>query len=173
MVAPARGFTLLEIMVVLVLVGILSSFALLSVGGGPRDRLAEEAQRLAAVIELHQQEAILSGEPRGVQFTRAGYAILRQDEKRQWQPPAADSALIEHRLPEGLGLALWVEGRPAPLNRPDERAKPVPQVLLLASGEATEFVAVLGLADDREPDAPRYRVASDAMGRLTAGAATR
>ena len=52
-----RGFTLLEIMVVLVLVGIITSFALLSVGGGPRERLAEEARRLAALVELHQQEA--------------------------------------------------------------------------------------------------------------------
>lgn len=173
MVAPARGFTLLEIMVVLVLVGILSSFALLSVGGGPRDRLAEEAQRLTALLELHQQEAILNGEPRGVRFTPTGYALLRQDEKGQWQLPAADGALVERQLPEAMALTLWVEGRPAPLARPDGRAKLVPHILLLASGETTEFVAVIGLADDQEPDSPRYRVAGDAMGRLTGGAVTR
>jgi len=180
MVAPARGFTLLEIMVVMVLVGILSSFALLSVGGGPRDRLVEEAQRLTALIELHQQEAILSGELRGIRFARNGYAILRQGEKGQWQAPAADGALIEHRLPEAMALSLWVEGRPAALTKPDGRAKAVPQVLLLASGEATEFggeatefVAVFGLADEQEPDAPRYRVAGDAMGRLTRASVTR
>ena len=56
-----RGFTLLEIMVVMVLIGILSSLAVLSIGGGPRDRLAEEGRRLAALVELHQQEAILTG----------------------------------------------------------------------------------------------------------------
>ena len=173
MVAPARGFTLLEIMVVMVLVGILSSFALLSVGGGPRDRLVEEAQRLTALIELHQQEAILSGELRGIRFARNGYAILRQGEKGQWQAPAADGALIEHRLPEAMALSLWVEGRPAALTKPDGRAKAVPQVLLLASGEATEFVAVFGLADEQEPDTPRYRVAGDAMGRLTRASVTR
>ena len=43
----------------------------------------------------------------------------------------------------------------------------VPQVLLLASGEATEFVTVFGLADERGPDAPLYRTAGDVMGRLT------
>ena len=46
-------------MVVMVLIGIITSFAVLSVGGGPRDRLAEEGRRLAALLELHQQEAIL------------------------------------------------------------------------------------------------------------------
>ncbi len=170
MTAPARGFTLLEIMVVLVLIGIITSFALLSVGGGPRERLAEEAQRLAALVQLHQQEAILSGEPRGIRFARTGYAILRQDEKGAWQPPiAAADTLIQHELPDEVALGLWVEGRPAALKNVGKR----PQVLLLTSGEATEFVAVFGLADERGPDSPLYRVAGDALGRLTVGAVTR
>lgn len=167
MTAPARGFTLLEIMVVLVLIGIITSFALLSVGGGPKGRLDEEARRLAALVELHQQEAILSGELRGIQFSRTGYAILRQDEKGAWQPPAAADTLIRHQLPEGIVLGLWIESRPAPLNTRE------PQALLLASGEATEFVAVFGLADEQGPNAPLYRVAGDALGRLTVSAVTR
>ncbi|HRD65874.1 MAG TPA: type II secretion system minor pseudopilin GspH [Candidatus Competibacter sp.] len=167
MTAPARGFTLLEIMVVLVLIGIMTSFALLSAGGGPKERLNEEARRLAALVELHQQEAILSGELRGIQFSRTGYDILRQDEKGAWQSPAAADALIGHRLPEGIALGLWIEGRPAPLNSRK------PQVLLLASGEATEFVAAFGLADEQRPNAPLYRVAGDALGRLTVSEVTR
>lgn len=169
MVTPVRGFTLLEIMVVLVLIGILTSFALLSAGGGPRDRLAEEARRLAALVELHQQEALLSGEPRGIQFTRTGYAILSLDEKNAWRSPATtDTLLTRRQLPEDLAMGLWVESRPVDLKAVDR-----PQVLLLSSGEATEFVAVLGLADARGPDAPLYRVAGDALGRLTVGEVTR
>jgi general secretion pathway protein H len=169
MTAPARGFTLLEIMVVLVLIGIITSFALLSAGRGPRERLAEEGRRLAALVELHQQEAILNGEPRGIQFTRTGYAILRQDEKGAWQPPAAADTLIQHQLPEEIALELWIEGRPAGL----KTAGKTPQVLLLASGEVTEFVAVFGLAEERGPDAPLYRVDGDVLGRLTVKAVTR
>ncbi len=165
MTTPPRGFTLLEIMVVLVLIGIITSFALLSVGGGPRERLAEEARRLAALVELHQQEAILSGELRGIQFGRAGYAILSLGEKGEWRPPATADTLIRHALPEDIALGLWIEGRPADLKTTGK----LPQVVLLASGETTEFVAVFGFADDRSPDAPRYRVAGDALGRLTVG----
>ena len=163
----ARGFTLLEVMVVMVLIGILASLAVLSVGGGPRDRLAEEAQRLAALFELQQQEAILSGEIRGIQFARQGYAILSLDDQGAWGTPDATDTLIRRQLPEDLELRLWVDNRPVSLKRPE-----FPQVILLNSGEATDFVAVFGLADDPALDTPRYRVAGDAMGRLTLGEVT-
>lgn len=164
-----RGFTLLEIMVVLVLVGIITSFALLSVGGNPRERLAEEARRLAALVELHQQEAILSGETRGIQFARTGYTMLSLSEKGEWHPPAAASSLIQHGLPEDIALSLWIEDRPVDFKTTGQ----LPQVVLLASGEATEFVAVFGFADDHSPNAPSYRVAGDALGRLTMAEVTR
>ncbi len=167
--SPPRGFTLLEVMIVMLLVGIMTGFALLSVGGGPRERLAEEGQRLAALVELHQQEAILRGELRGIRFARTGYAILSLNEQGEWQPPAAATTLVRRELPENIALGLWVDDRPAEL----AAASRLPQVLLLASGEATEFVAIFGFADDREPDAPLYRVAGDALGRLAAGAVKR
>lgn len=147
---------------VLVLVGIITSFALLSVGGGPRSRLAEEARRLAALVALHQQEAILNGATHGIQFARAGYILLTLGENGEWRPAATDT-LIHHALPEDIVLSLWVEDRPVDL----KATRQAPQVLLLASGETTEFVAVFGFADDSAPDAPRHRVAGDALGRLT------
>jgi len=163
-IMPPRGFSLLEIMVVMTLIGILASLAVLSIGGGSRNRLAEEGRRLAALVELHQQEAILSGQLRGIQFSRNGYAFLSLDKQGGWRAPDATSALIGHQLPEDMVLGLWVEDRPVRLEKAD-----FPQVLLLNSGETTEFAAVFRLADDPSPDAPLYRVASDAMGRLTIG----
>ncbi len=163
----ATGFTLLEVMVVLVLIGIITSFALLSIGGGPRERLAEEAQRLAALVELHQQEAIMSGELRGICFSQTGYTVLNLSENGKWQAPTAADTLIQHKLPEEITLRLWIEGRPAELRAADE-----PQVVLLNSGEATEFVAVFGLADGGGLEVPRYRVAGDSLGRLTVSAVT-
>jgi general secretion pathway protein H len=163
------GFTLLEIMVVLVLIGIITSFAVLSIGGGPGERLANEAQRLAALVELHQQEAILNGEPRGVRFNRAGYAILSLGEDGQWHPPAATDALIRYQLPVDILLELWIESRPAEL----VTAGQPPQVLLQTSGEATEFAVILSLTGEGQPDAPRYRVTGDPLGRLTMNAVSR
>ncbi|QQS53831.1 MAG: type II secretion system minor pseudopilin GspH [Candidatus Competibacteraceae bacterium] len=169
MTVPPRGFTLLEVMVVMLLVGIMTGFALLSVGGGPRERLVEEGQRLAALVELHQQEAILRAEVRGIRFTRTGYAILSLNEQGEWQPPVAATTLVQRELPEDIVLGLWVDDQPAALAATDQ----LPQVLLLASGEATEFVAVFGFADTQGADVSLYRVAGDALGRLTAGVVAR
>jgi general secretion pathway protein H len=163
----AAGFTLMEVMVVLVLIGIITSFAVLSVSGGSGQRLAEEAQRLAKLIELHQQEAILSGELRGIRFNHAGYTILSLSEKGQWQTPAA-AALTQRQLPEDMTLDLWVEGRPVNLKIASE-----PQVALLNSGESTEFVVVFSMNSEGNPDAPRQRVAGDGLGRLTLETVTR
>jgi len=165
----SKGFTLLEVMVVMILVGIMTGFALLSIGGGARDRLVEEARRLAALVELHQQEAILNGETRGIRFDRASYALLSLDDQGRWRPPVAATTLVRRQLPEGLTLGLWIEGRPVVPDPENEQ----PQVLLLASGETTEFVAIFGFADDAGPNAPRQRVAGDALGRLTVDAVGR
>lgn len=166
---PPRGFTLFEVMVVLLLIGIMTSFALLSVGGGPKERLAEEGQRLAALVELQQQEAILRSELRGIRFSRTGYTILSLSQQGQWQQLAATTTLIQRELPEDIVLRLWIDGRPAELSSHEQQ----PQVVLLASGESTEFVAVLGFANDQKPEASLYRVAGDDLGRLTQGAVER
>ena len=166
-VIPPCGFTLMEIMVVMVLMGILASLAVLSVGGGSRDRLAEEGQRFAALVALQQQEAILSGEIRGVQFSRQGYAILTLSDQGTWNAPNATETLIRHSLPEDMTLGLWVENRPVLLEKSS-----FPQILLLNSGETTEFVVVFSLTEESALDAPLYRVAADTMGRLTVGEVT-
>lgn len=166
-ITRSGGFTLMEIMVVLVLVGILASLAVLAIGGSPQDRLAEEGQRLAALVALQQQEAILTGQIRGLQFGPHGYAVLSLDEQGAWVAP--DTTTLTHRtLPADLALNLWVDLRPAPLETAG-----FPQVLLLNSGESTDFVVVFKLTEDQLPNAPQYRVAGDALGRLTTGAVAR
>ncbi len=87
---------------------------------------------------------------RGVLFTRSGYALLSQNDKGEWQVPAAEALLTRRELPDDLTLSLWVENRPVDLRIADR-----PQVWLLNSGEATEFVAVFGFADAQGPNARR------------------
>lgn len=157
----SAGFTLLEVMVVLVLIGIITSFAVLSIGGGTGQRLAEEAQRLARLIELHQQEAILSGELRGIRFNPAGYVLFSLNDQGQWQPLNTSTGLTQQTLPEDMTLELWIEGRRVNLKNASE-----PQIALLNSGESTEFVAVFSLTSDDQPGAPVQRVSGDSLGRL-------
>jgi len=155
--ARSRGFTLLEVLVTLLLVGILTGLAVLAVGGdGGAARLRAEAERLAALIDLHRTEALLRGEQRGVLFTEGGYRFLSLDAGGEWL--AAEGASGDRReLPADIRQRLVVEGREVVL----AETATIPQVLLLSSGETTEFDAVF-VADYQRG----YQLSGDLVGRL-------
>jgi general secretion pathway protein H len=143
--SPCRshaGFTLLEVMVVVVLIGIILTFASLSLRGDRTDRLHEEMARLHAVIELTAHEAVALGLPVGIEFTLTGYqpVILRQ---RVWQYHQ-DDLLRPRQIGDDLRFELLLEGLPVILRRPDEESdegdegeewQPQPHLILLPSGE--------------------------------------
>ena len=57
---PARGFSLIELLVVVLLVGIILTMATLAVGPTTgADDSAAEARRLAALLELAREQAVL------------------------------------------------------------------------------------------------------------------
>ena len=77
----ARAFTLIELLVVIVLLGILVSVAVLSVGGSSTSReLRDEARRLAALIGVLSDEAVLDSREYGLLVNSEGYRVLRYDE---------------------------------------------------------------------------------------------
>ncbi|EKS9913249.1 MULTISPECIES: GspH/FimT family pseudopilin [Burkholderia] len=69
----ARGFTLLEMLVVLVIAGLLVSLASLSLTRNPRTDLREEAQRLALLFETAGDEAQVRARPIAWQPTAHGF----------------------------------------------------------------------------------------------------
>jgi len=92
-----RGFTLLEMLVVLVIAGMLVSLAALTMNRNPRTDLNEEAQRLALLFESAGDEAQVRARPiswlpleGGFRFdihTNDGWRPLRDDllGPRQWE----------------------------------------------------------------------------------------
>lgn len=82
----SRGFTLLEILVVLVIIGITLSFALPSFGDfGEQRRSVTAAQQFASFVTLVRDEAILESSTLGVRVSREGYEVLRFKEPNTWQ----------------------------------------------------------------------------------------
>jgi len=72
-----RGFTLMELMVVLVIFGLMASVAILSFPGGSSD-LEQDAQRFAARTAALRDNAILQTRPMAVQVTPSGYSFLER-----------------------------------------------------------------------------------------------
>ncbi|WP_323119278.1 GspH/FimT family pseudopilin [Burkholderia alba] len=70
-----RGFTLLEMLVVLVIAGLLVSLASLSMRRNPRTDLREEAQRLALLFETAGDEAQVRARPIAWQPTERGFSF--------------------------------------------------------------------------------------------------
>lgn len=161
-----RGFTLLELLVVAVIIGIIASFAVLSIGRRALDdRLETEAHRLQELFSLAADEAVLQGAEIGFIQTPAGYQFLGLNRDGKWQPLEDAGALRARAVEEPFYLQLHVDGRAVPPPREavdhDTREEIKPQVLLLSSGEATPFTLEIRARDY----GPHYTLEGDLLGR--------
>ena len=149
-----QGFTLIEILVVIVIVATIVSMALLSVGlVGEDAELDKERLRLASVIETIQDEALLQGREFGVEVMTSSYRFIEFDPlTRLWAEIPGDDLYRLRYLPEGLEFELYIdekrirlENDPKKLDDPDKPmlsagAKPyVPHLFIFASGESTAY----------------------------------
>jgi general secretion pathway protein H len=140
------GFTLIELLVVLVLIGIIVSFAALSIGGSGEREVEQEARRLAALIGVAGEEAVLQSKEIGILFAQDGYrfqAGIRQGLTYAWKDEdQKDPVLRPRKLPAGMSLELILDGLPVKLERVQklEQASelPRPQASMLSSGERSQ-----------------------------------
>lgn len=78
------GFTLVEMMVVLVVLGLMAAVVVVSIPDG-RMTLAAEGERFAARLKRAQEEAVLVNRAVEVDLTEAGYAF-KVREGGGWRP---------------------------------------------------------------------------------------
>jgi general secretion pathway protein H len=159
------GFTLIEMLVVLAVIGIITSVVLLSFGLTGRDRdLEKESDRLYARFLYAHEQAELQTRDYGVLFQDDGYEFLAFDVHRGiWDAVPDDDALIARTLPEGLGVKLSVDGRPVVLTRPKDAKDKTPQVMIYANGDLSSFAAAL----ERDGGLRSVTLTQDDQGALT------
>ena len=80
----ANGFTLIELMVVLTIIGFISAAVVLAMPD-PRGRVVEDADRFAARVAAARDEAVVTARPMGVWVSASGYGFQRRD-GGQWVP---------------------------------------------------------------------------------------
>jgi general secretion pathway protein H len=161
----SSGFTLLELLVVLVLVGIIFSFAMLSLRGDDLAELVEqETRRLGTLLELVSDEAVLRGEEMAVHFSDTGYEFLILSGDR-WQAQEDDRLLQSRSLPADIEIRLEVNGDSPGLAAADKEDEETltPQVYILSSGEMTPFSATLQSPQSNT----RYHLSASLLGEVT------
>mgnify|MGYP001819001410 FL=1 len=149
-----RGFTLIEIMVVVIIVATVVSIALLSVGVvGEDNELDKERRRLATLIEMAQDDAMMQGREFGIEIMRTSYRFVEFDPlTRQWAQVPFDDLYRLRFLPEGVEFALYIDDKLIPLEEDpqvleDESdsmissgTKPyLPHLFVFASGESSVY----------------------------------
>lgn len=139
-----RGFTLLEILVVLVIVGIVVTFAVLSISGKSQEaRMASAADRLQAVFKLASDEAIVRNLQLGLRVQDHSYRFLRLNDQNHWVTYTNDQPLRPHRVAQDIDLHVFVQGLKADIpgqgSGGAKASDNAPQAVFLSSGEATPF----------------------------------
>ncbi|MBT8120282.1 MAG: type II secretion system minor pseudopilin GspH [Gammaproteobacteria bacterium] len=168
-----NGFTLLELLVVVVIIAILFTYTTLAIRSDtPEEIIKKEAQRMERLIQLALEEAILRGEEYGIEIFLDGYRFLRFDiAENKWLPLSDDKILRQRELPLEMELEMNLEDTEIviemasdPMSEQeldldletdnddsDEDEKARPQIFLLSSGEITpEFDVrfyILGIED--------------------------
>lgn len=174
------GFTLIEILVVIFIIGIIVSMVSISVGVLGRDtEVQDQTKRLWAVLTQVKEESELLGRNIGVIVDQTGYDFVQFDSATwSWTPIADDDLLIPRQLPPGLLITLVLEGREVVLKPHAERKLPekkdegeeqkidfsktlqdadmAPHIMLLASGDVNSF----DLTIEREESGARWHVES-------------
>ena len=149
-----RGFTLVEILVVLVIIGIVTAIAFLSFGILGDDRsLERDARRLAAIIEMVTDEAMIQGRDYGLEILSGGYRFVELDPLlNQWLEVSGDDLMAARTLEEGSEFELFIEQHKVTLqsqatdtsteddeNKRDLTDDYLPHILILSSGDVTPF----------------------------------
>ena len=157
-----QGFTLVELLVVLVIVGIMAGVV---VARFPSFTLEEEflreSERIRVVIEMLRDEAVISSTEYAFVAEDDTYAFHLYNEIEQIWVESTQAPFITKTLPEGVALYLRVEEQGVTLGRESEESEP--PVLVLSSGEVTPFE----LRVVRESDRAERVLRSDGYDRLS------
>lgn len=133
--AGAAGFTLLEIMVVLVIIGIMAGVLVASLGPPPDEALKRERQLVVTAMEQLRLDAMIAGTATALETDSRGWRALVFDPvKLQWQP-AQDARAYE--LPNGISLV--VKTRSLFAATVPVQADQSQRIYFLGSGENTPF----------------------------------
>ena len=158
-----RAFTLVELMIVMVIVGIIVTTIMVSLGGRDRDQeLKGLARELALKLELARQETVQRNREWGLYIEEERYAFAEYDDVEEQWVELAFRPFDSEPLPEGLEVEVEAEGFTAEVLEDEDAG--LPDVVVFSSGEQTPFTIRLRFDEEREP----WVITSDGLSRTRA-----
>lgn len=130
-----RGFTLLELLIVITIISMVFGLASLSIGLVGNVPLEREAKRLHTLINEAGKEAIIQSRIIGIDFADNSYRFL-EFKNNQWEILSSDDSFKPRALPESLKLEHEFE-----VNEDSEKLKPMS--FFLPTGETMPFELTL------------------------------
>ncbi|MDX1755555.1 MAG: type II secretion system minor pseudopilin GspH [Marinobacter sp.] len=158
----SRGFTLIEILVVLVVVGLLAALAVTNMGGASQQReLESRVRELYLLMQTASEQAILNNQELGLVFTDDGYQfVVFDDESGEWTDQGA--RLFRPRvLPEWVTITPLIESELPKLG--GEGTTQRPDLVFFSSGETTPFELEFTVGSDSDY---LHRIVSDGVSPL-------
>ena len=135
----SNGFTLIEILVVVLIIGITIGFALLAFGDfGSKRRILLSAEQFINYVKFTQHQAILETSTLGIMLNNNGYQILRFQPPSTWQGMPNKTIFHQQRFPQGAIVRL--DSNTAKSSNP--------QIIINSSGDMTTFKLNLGSEKD-------------------------
>ncbi|MDX1634565.1 MAG: type II secretion system minor pseudopilin GspH [Marinobacter sp.] len=158
-----RGFTMIEILVVLIVVGLLAALAVANLGGSAQQReLENTARELFLLMQTASEQAVLNNQELGMVLEDDSYRFLVYDElEREWVGQA-ERLFQPRQLPETLVVTPIIETNLPTLAGREEGLRP--DLVFFSSGEVTPFELELSLSDTADA---RYRIQSDGFDGVT------
>ncbi len=148
-----RGFTLLEMMVVLVLASIMLSFAAVQLMPDEQAQLHDEAERLAFLMEQAGASARAGGQALAWSGSGGEFRFWNRNKQGGWQRVEQDALLHPRTLPDGVRIAaMEIDGR---ADKPGE-------MLLLSPETAAQMFRIRLVSGERQ-----LTIAGDGMGAVS------
>lgn len=104
------GFSLIELMIVLIIIGFLSSFIVISLGDNFVRELRNEAEKLQKIIIAGSEEAIFSGSELAIDLDNNRYSLVKLDPLSGSWSPFNFQSFDYYKLPKSMEIVWNIEG---------------------------------------------------------------